>query len=156
MKTKVSEFIATGFYSGYLPYAPGTWGSWVAMIIIALCSLFSEAHMPILCLSLAIISTVIGIPTSEHFSNSIQKKDPGCVVIDEFAGQFLAFVLVPLSGLNLILGFLTFRLFDILKPWPAGRLQELPGGYGIVIDDVAAGIYAMLATFALDRVITFL
>jgi phosphatidylglycerophosphatase A len=156
MKTKISEFIATGFYSGYLPKAPGTWGSLVAAIIIGFFSLYGEVYEPFTCLFLAFISTAIGIPTSEHFSNSIQKKDPGCVVIDEFAGQFLAFTLVPLSGLNLILGFLTFRIFDILKPWPADKLQNLPGGYGIVIDDVAAGFYAMITTFALDRLIALL
>lgn len=156
MKYRVSEFIATGFYSGYLPKAPGTWGSWVAMMITGFYALFSSSAEPVFCLLAALISTVIGIPASQICAEEKGEKDPGYIVIDEFAGQFLAFTLVPLTGLNLFFGFLFFRIFDIVKPWPADGLQKLPGGYGIVLDDVIAGFYAMLATYGASELISLL
>jgi phosphatidylglycerophosphatase A len=90
------------------------------------------------------IAIAIGIPAATRVARASNRKDPGFIVIDEVAGQWIALLLVPLAWKSLLAGFILFRGFDILKPPPVRQLEALPDGTGIVIDDVAAGLYALL------------
>jgi phosphatidylglycerophosphatase A len=88
--------------------------------------------------------TLLGIPTSTVVARESGIKDPGFVVIDEVAGQMIALIGVPLHWKYLLAGFILFRSFDIVKPFPLRRLERLPGGTGIMLDDVGAGLYALV------------
>lgn len=133
MKSKLAELIATAGYAGYLPKAPGTAGALVAVLIFAL------YPYP---LALAAACLAPGIWAAHEFARDRGVKDPQQVVIDEVLGQWIAYAGSGTGWKELAAGFLLFRLFDIFKPWPVRRLERLPGGWGIVIDDVMAGVYA--------------
>jgi phosphatidylglycerophosphatase A len=89
------------------------------------------------------VAVLIGIPAATHMARSTGLKDPQFVVIDEVAGQLITLIAVPVSWKSLLLGFILFRGFDIVKPPPVRQLEHLPEGFGIVLDDVAAGLYAL-------------
>jgi phosphatidylglycerophosphatase A len=95
-------------------------------------------------ISLAILVTLIGIPAATLVARASSAKDPQFVVIDEVAGQLIALIAVPLAWKTFLAGFILFRIFDILKPPPVRQLEKLPEGTGIVLDDVAAGLYALV------------
>ena len=162
-------WVATGFGSGYLKPAPGTWGSLAAVAVwwillhlfgfrlLEKCVSFHGQYA--LPLALALVMTLIGIVASDRVVTETGLKDPGFIVADEWAGMWIA--LAPIlwhAGslsfgwglLRVVTPFALFRLFDIWKPWPCDQLQVLPGGTGVVIDDVAAGIYAAVGTFFID------
>ena len=157
---------------GYLPLAPGTWGSLVGLVFywylreayvgfkfLAFnrhwidANAFSEElyrdsflFLTILLLSIGIIS-LVGTWAASRTESLIARKDPGVVVIDEVAGQMLAFIFLPFHSVSivvLIIGFVAFRVFDIVKPYPARKFEALPGGLGIMADDLVAGAYAAL------------
>ena len=136
-------FVSCG-YVGYSPLVPGTVGSAVAC---ALLFLFPAvfAH-PLFVILLALLAIVV-INRME-----LSDKDPSFVVIDEVAGMCVTMVGQPATALALLKGFVLFRLFDILKPFPIRRIEQLPKGWGIVADDLAAGIYANIAVLILGRV----
>ncbi len=145
------EIISTGFFSGYLPKAPGTWGSIFAALICFIVArllpgegLIYWGAVPVSwwALSAALLTTALGVYASGIFAAEWREDDPGEVVVDEFAGIFFAYALIPASPVAYLAAFIFFRIFDITKPWIIHKLQDLPGGYGIVIDDVAAGIAA--------------
>jgi phosphatidylglycerophosphatase A len=92
----------------------------------------------------AIAVTLIGIPASTIVARESQRKDPGFVVIDEVAGQLVALILIRPDWKHAALALLLFRLFDIFKPWPIRKLEALPAGTGIMLDDIAAGLFALL------------
>jgi phosphatidylglycerophosphatase A len=94
-------------------------------------------------IALALIATLIGIPAATQVARSLGKKDPQFVVIDEVAGQLITLIAVPVTWKTFLAGFILFRVFDIVKPPPVRQLEKLPGGTGIVLDDVAAGLYAL-------------
>lgn len=134
-------FIATGAYSGYLPKAPGTWGS-IAGIIIWLAA-GRLALMPYLGLIAALF--IIGTISAGAAEKIVDRGDPGIVVIDEIVGQLIALTLIPFDPFPVLAGFVLFRLFDIMKPFPVGWLDSnIHGGLGIMLDDVVAGVYALL------------
>ncbi len=139
--------IATWFGAGLLPKAPGTWGSLAALPFAVLIVWLGGVWA----LSIAtLLSFIVGVWASQRYADAIGRKDPGSVVIDEVAGQWLA--IIPIAG-NLWLypvAFLTFRLFDITKPWPARNAEKLPGGMGIMTDDIVAGVYAGILTWLLS------
>ena len=149
-RTSWSECVATFCWLGKLPVASGTWGSLGAAVVHALVAWQLEtATHPCFLPALAALFTVACIaygPWAERFYG---KKDPGPVVIDEVAGYFLAVSFFPNSPQLLVgvLVFFLFRIFDIIKPFPAGRSQRLPAGWGIVADDLIAGLYAALFTW---------
>ncbi len=91
-----------------------------------------------------IIFIFLSFIVSKHAIEKFGKEDPGEIVIDEVCGYMVSMFLIPFSIINIALGFFIFRLFDIVKPYPARKLEKLPGGYGVVMDDVAAGIYTNL------------
>jgi len=128
-------WLATGFGSGWLPKAPGTWGSLLALTLFFL---LGWAH-PLLPLAATCVGFLVGIPLCTRAARALgQAQDPGCIVWDEIIGQWIVLLAVPPSPGNWILGWLLFRLFDTTKPWPLRRLERLPGGLGIMADDVAA------------------
>lgn len=145
------ETIATGFFSGYLPKAPGTWGSFFAAVFFFATVRYiphqggwqvGSIFFSWWAFVLASLATVVGIIASERLAAEWRQKDPGEIVIDEFAGLFFALLFVVPNFVGVISAFVYFRLFDILKPGPIGRVQNQPGGYGIVLDDVLAGLAA--------------
>jgi phosphatidylglycerophosphatase A len=139
-----ADLIATFFHVGRLRPGPGTWGSAAAMLLWAALAyaLPQPIRTPVV-LALAIVVTLIGIPAATRVSRACATKDPQFVVIDEVAGQLVALIAVPLAWKTFLAGFILFRVFDITKPPPVRQLEKLPEGTGIVLDDVAAGIYAL-------------
>ena len=135
---------ATLFGIGYLRPGPGTWASAATTVLWGglARSLPHTSQIP-WAIGLAIAVTLIGIPAASQVARASGKKDPGFVVIDEVAGQLIALIAVPLAWKTLLAGFILFRVSDILKPPPVRQLERLPEGTGIVLDDVAAGIYAL-------------
>ena len=131
---------------GYLPVAPGTFGSLVAVgIFLLLARVVTGSSLVAVVLVLIFAFTVAGIWAATRTEQLSGKKDPGKVVVDEVAGQFIALFPLTLfprwSTLAVIVSFILFRFFDIVKPYPANRLQELKGGAGVMFDDLVAGVY---------------
>jgi len=138
--TRVAVWIATSGPAGYAPVAPGTFGSAVGFLIY-----FLIAGQPLLLqLVLTLAVTLVGVWASRIAAEHFDRKDPSHVVIDEVAGQMITLVGLGSSWVMLLLGFLVFRALDIIKPWPANRLESLPDGVGIMADDVMAAIYGQL------------
>ena len=133
------RLIATGFFSGYSVFAPGTAGSGVALAIYCLLPPFNPWAWGGLLIGLFFM----GVYTSGACEKA-WGKDPRCVVIDEFVGFFVTVSLLPQSVLVGIVGFFVFRILDIIKPPPARQVEALSGGWGIVADDVVVGIYGHL------------
>lgn len=146
MKSRAAYWLATCLGVGHLPVAPGSWGSLLAVAVAACLSAFSQVFW--LLLAALIGSTLLGVWAAERVSADLGDSDPSRVVIDEVAGQLLALIFVPLSLSSLLLGFFLFRLFDVVKPAPARQAEALPGGYGIILDDLVAGLYAGLGLLA--------
>ena len=134
-------WIATGLGSGLVPFAPGTAGSAVAVGLFWLTTRPGVVWLPPLAFALLVL---VGFWSAAGAARRLGQKDPGAVVIDEFAGQFLALLALPHSWPVLAAGFVLFRLFDIVKPPPARRFEALPGATGIMTDDLVAGLYANL------------
>jgi phosphatidylglycerophosphatase A len=137
--------IATLLGIGRLRPGPGTWASAAAALIWWAIArrVGTGLQTPVLAGLIALV-IVIGIPAATLAARAAGQEDPGFVVIDEVAGQWIALLFVPLSWKTLLVGFILFRSFDIVKPPPARQLERLPEGMGIVMDDVAAGAYALL------------
>ncbi len=134
-------FIATGFYSGYLPKAPGTWGSLVGLL------LFFLLHTLNLQIYLAVVAAifVIGTFAAGEAEKIMDRKDPGLVVIDEIVGILITMIAIPATPLAMALGFILFRIFDIWKPFPIRLIdQRFHGGLGIMLDDIVAGIFSLV------------
>lgn len=139
--TRLAVLLATFGYSGYAPVAPGTAGSLAALALFWLVRSRQSAVLEIG--ALAVVS-VVGVWAATRAERHFGRQDPGPVVIDEVAGMLLTLALVPVGLSGALLGFLVFRVFDIVKPWPARRLEDLPGGLGIMADDLMAGLYGQL------------
>ena len=140
-----ASLIATFFGIGNLKPGPGTWGSLAAALIwLALSRVISPRFQAEVLASLIVIVIALGIPAASAVARSSQTKDPQNVVIDEVAGQWITLLFAPIAWKTVLAGFILFRGLDILKPPPVRQLERLPEGTGIVVDDVAAGIYALL------------
>lgn len=138
--------IATFFGIGRLKPGPGTWGSVAALLLwaIAARALHRAPHALLAALLAGIaLALVLGIPASTLAARESGIEDPGFVVIDEVIGQWIALLFCPPDWAHALIALVLFRLFDILKPPPARQLERLPAGWGIVFDDVAAGLYAL-------------
>ena len=129
---------------GWVPVAPGTVASAVTIIALWLLSL-SRGHIIVL----FVVVTLIGAWAAERAERAIGTKDPGAIVIDEVAGMTLSVLLVPVTIPIAVLAFLLFRVFDIVKPTPARQAQALRGGAGVMVDDLIAGLYALIIVAAL-------
>jgi phosphatidylglycerophosphatase A len=141
MNTKLANYFSTVVKIGYLPLAPGTWGSLAAL---AFWYLILPTFSSITFIVTIIIIFILGIYTSSVTERVLEKKDPSIIVIDEWVGQWIALLFLPKSFVWSIVAFALFRLFDIWKPYPIHRLDNIKGGFGIMIDDVLAGIYALI------------
>ncbi len=150
----LARLFLSGFGTGYLPVAPGTWGSAAVVGIYLLCGWQWPDQRALLTImaAVAIASSLACVAFGRLGEIVWNKKDPSQCVADEWAGQAVALLWVPLlpqmgySGLAIVacVGFVAFRVFDILKPPPARQLEKLPRGWGVLLDDLAAGIYANL------------
>ena len=140
-----AALLATFFGAGRLRPGPGTWGSAAAILIWSLAGHWTGAQYQwIVLLGLTVLVIALGIPAATEFCRASGQKDPQSVVIDEVSGQWITLLFVPISWKTLLAGFILFRAFDILKPPPVRQLERLPEGIGIVMDDLAAGLYALL------------
>jgi len=135
---------ATFFGTGLLRPGPGSWGSAATVILWWLLTRWLAPVMqPAAAMLLAALAVAVGIPAATQVARASGLKDPQFVVIDEVAGQLITLIFIPVSWKSLLLGFILFRGFDIVKPPPVRSLERLPEGTGIVIDDVGAGLYAL-------------
>jgi len=149
MKRHVIKLLSTFFYLGEMPLAPGTWGSLGGMLLyLALGVRTTLVHV---CVFAAV--TLVGFLVAGHAEAVFGTKDPKPVVIDEVAGIFLVFFGLKLTWPVIVLGFILYRLFDILKPPPARRLEGLGGSAGIMLDDLLCGLYAQAVLRLLEIVI---
>jgi phosphatidylglycerophosphatase A len=140
-----ATLVATFFGVGRLRPAPGTWGALATVLLWWLLAshLPPAARLPVI-LVLIIIVVAIGIPAATLEERGFGKHDPSHVVIDEVAGQLVTLIACSITWQALLAGFILFRAFDILKPFPVRRLERLPEGTGIVVDDLGAGTYALI------------
>jgi phosphatidylglycerophosphatase A len=140
-----ATLVATCCGIGRLRPGPGTWASAATVVIWAAAApLLAPSLRTPVAVALAVLVTLIAIPAATRVARAAAAKDPQSVVIDEVAGQIMALIAVPLAWKTLLAGFILFRIFDIIKPPPVRQLERLPEGTGIVLDDVAAGILALL------------
>jgi phosphatidylglycerophosphatase A len=130
-------FIAQGAYSGRSAFAPGTAGTLVGILLYLLLS----GLPPVWYLLACVLTIGIAIWTADEAERMLEKKDDGSIVIDEIVGYLVSMALVPPTWMFIAAGFFLFRVFDIIKPFPLRRLQDLHGGPGIVLDDIGAGVY---------------
>lgn len=136
--------IATLGFVGYLPIAPGTFGTFAALLFFVLVKPSLPVHV-----LLIILGTVLGTIASSRAEEVLNEKDSCHIVIDEFAGYALSLLLLPYTLLSLVLSFLLFRVFDILKPFPIRWIDRtVPGGTGIMADDLLAGMYTNMVMHA--------
>jgi len=134
---KIALFIAQGGFSGRMPIAPGTAGTVVGVVLYLLVKDLSS----LLYSAVFVTVTLIGTWAAGAADNVLGAMDSPTIVIDEIAGYLLAMFLIPFAWWAVIAGFVLFRFFDILKPWPVNKLQDIPGGPGVMLDDIGAGIY---------------
>jgi len=138
--------IATFWGIGRLHPGPGSWASAATVVLWAAISHLTPPPLRTpLAIAIALLVTLIGVPAATRVAGASAIKDPQFVVIDEVAGQLIALIAVPLAWKTLLAGFILFRAVDIIKPPPVQQLEKLPEGTGIVLDDVAAGIFALVA-----------
>jgi phosphatidylglycerophosphatase A len=140
--TRLAVFIATVGYCGYFPIAPGTVGS-AAGLLFYLAVWWAQS--PVFEVALILVLFAAGIwagTTSERYFGGI---DPGPIVMDEVVGMLITLAFIPVSITGALIGFLLFRVFDVIKPFPAGRFEKLHGGLGVMADDAMAAIYANIA-----------
>ena len=138
---RLGVFVATAAYIGYAPVAPGTVGSLGGLALYAVVRTVGTANTELLLLAVIVTAGVWSASVAERY---FQKTDPGAIVVDEVAGMLLTLLWIQVSWLGGLVGFLAFRVFDILKPFPARWSERLPGGWGVMVDDLVAGLYAHL------------
>jgi len=150
MNRVTAELIGTVFYIGKLPLAPGTWAS----IFAVLCWYFlfqSVNHLVLPAVSIFLF--LIGGIASDTIVNHSKEHDPSRIVIDEWVGQWVALSMMPVNIRTGIVAFVAFRIFDIIKPGPVRKMEKIPGGWGIMADDVMAGIMAYFVVLIFYAVI---
>ena len=138
---RVGLFIATCGYLGYVPVAPGTFGSAAGLVVFyAVRSTGSTAVE----LTAIIVLFAIGIWSGTIAEHHFDDVDPAPVVLDEVVGMLITLAFLPVSAAGAIVGFFVFRVFDVVKPWPSARFERLPGGLGVMADDGMAALYGNL------------
>jgi phosphatidylglycerophosphatase A len=143
---RIGLFLATCGYLGYVPVAPGTFGSAAGLAVFyAVRSTGSVAVE----LGAIVVLFAIGVWSGTVAERHFGAVDPGPIVLDEVVGMLLTLALIPVNVTGALVGFLVFRVLDVVKPWPSARLEALPGGLGVMADDGMAAIYGNLAMHAL-------
>ena len=140
IKKTVIIFIAQGAYTGRFPVAPGTAGTVIGVLLYLWMRSISHTAYLVLCT----IVILVGTWTAGRAEAYLGRKDPPSIVIDEIAGYLVAMFMVPQGWGFVVTGFLLFRIFDIMKPYPLKRLQNIHGGVGVMVDDIGAGVYTNL------------
>lgn len=137
---QLEKILGSGLYSGYIKTASGTFASLVALFIF----LIPGFENPTLMIFVISVCIVAGVPIADKFEKEYG-KDPSQFTLDEFIGTWITFLFLPKKIWYLIPAFLIWRALDIFKPFPARRLENINGGWGVILDDVAAGIYSFMA-----------
>ncbi len=140
--TRLAVFIATGAYCGYFPLAPGTVGSAAGLALFAV---LRWTTSPVLEAGVIVVLFVAGVWAGTIAERYFGVVDPGPIVVDEVVGMLITLAFVPVAWPGALAGFFLFRLFDVIKPFPARRFERLHGGLGVMSDDVMAAVYANLA-----------
>ena len=135
---KIAFFIWTAGFAGLVPVAPGTAGSVVGLVLLILVRATRNDWIELLVL---VIVVAVGTWSASAAERHYRREDPGEIVIDEVAGMMLTLLWLPSGWVSFVVGFLAFRFFDIVKPFPARLAERLPGGVGVMADDLVAGLY---------------
>lgn len=138
---RFAVFLATVAYCGYFPIAPGTVGSAAGLVVYLL---VYWSHSRVVELGLIAAVFAVGTWSATHAERYFGGIDPGPVVIDEVLGQLITLALIPVNWKIAAAGFVLFRIYDVIKPYPANRLEAFHGGFGVMADDAMAGVYANL------------
>lgn len=144
LKQKIADFLSSGFYVGKIPFAPGTIGTLVAIPIMFLYWEKGVLTQILITISFFLIGFWASTITVGDTSNAEGKIDPDFVVIDEIAGFMVSMIGISLNSLHLLIAFVLFRIYDIFKPPPIKKFEQLPSGLGIMADDIVAGIYVLI------------
>ena len=147
---KIAEITSTVFYIGRLPLAPGTFCSFIAFLAWFYLRFYIEG---VFILYASLILFFVGVAVSTIHSEVIKKEDPSEIVIDEWVGQWITFTFIPVNLSNFVIGLVLFRFFDIIKPFPIKSAEKLTGGWGIMMDDVVAGIMSFIILYILNNTI---
>ena len=140
---RLAWLYATGCGVGMAPKAPGTLGSLLGPLLVwGWQSLERPIHESVI---VTLFAVMLGVGASQRTAKRYGLSDPGCVVCDEIAAFAIVFAMTPVTWTTAAIGFIWFRVFDIAKPWPIRRLEHLPGGWGIMADDLLAGVFAAAA-----------
>lgn len=142
---RILVVLAHGFGLGLLKPAPGTWGSLLGLPVAWVMGQLD----PLVASAVWIVLFLLGVKACDAAAAWFQRKDPGQCVIDEYVAMGLIAILLPLGPADLVLMFVSFRVFDIFKPWPIKSFEKLPGGWGVMADDVVAALYATATMWAL-------
>lgn len=145
------DLFSTGFFMGKIPFMPGTFGSLVAIPVGYLCT-FLPFYAGWIIFGLIFF---FGVYLSSRYATISGIEDPSCVVIDEVAGLLLFYLIFPFKPVYIIAGFLLFRFFDILKPFPVSFFDKIKNGWGIMLDDIVAGLYAVLVWFIVLKILKY-
>lgn len=148
---RLAWLYATGCGVGLAPKAPGTFGSLLGPLIVAgWQSLLRPTYESVI---VAVAGVLVGVAAAQRTAQRCGLEDPGSVVCDEIAAFAIVFAMMPVTWTTAVIGFIWFRVFDIAKPWPIRRLERLPGGWGIMADDLLAGVFAAAALHATIAII---
>ncbi|MDO8489375.1 MAG: phosphatidylglycerophosphatase A [Candidatus Omnitrophota bacterium] len=147
----LAKVISSVFFIGYLPLIPGTFGSLAGVGLFYLCRGLSQSAYFLFIFCIA----SFGLLTSGRVERLLNKKDPSCVVIDEVMGMLIALSFMPYDLKIVILAFFIFRILDTLKPYPAGKLQDVHGAVGIMADDLVAGVYTNIVLQVILKLASF-
>ena len=139
--TRLAVFIATVGYCGYFPFAPGTVGSAAGLVFYALVWWTQSPIVEVAMIAALFAAGIWAGTTAERYFGGV---DPGPIVIDEVVGMLITLAFIPVGWSGALAGFFLFRVFDVIKPFPAGRLEALHGGLGVMADDAMAAVYANL------------
>ena len=140
--TRLAVLLATVGYCGYFPVAPGTVGSAAGLLVYLL---VAWTGSPIVEVAAIVVTFAVGSWAATHAERFFGGIDPGPVVIDEVLGMLVTLAFIPVGWSGALAGFVLFRVFDVIKPYPANRLEKFHGGFGIMADDAMAGVYANLS-----------
>lgn len=139
---RLGLFIATCGYLGYVPVAPGTFGSAAGLVVFAA---IRWSGSSLLELAVIVLLFAVGVWSGNVAEKHFGGVDPAPVILDEVVGMLITLALIPVNITGAVVGFLLFRLFDVVKPWPANRLEALHGGLGVMADDAMAAVYGNVA-----------
>lgn len=140
--TRLAVFIATVGYCGYFPFAPGTVGSAAGLLFYVLVWWTGSPIVEVAMIAGLFVAGVWAGTTAERYFGGV---DPGPIVMDEVVGMLITLAFIPVGWSGALVGFVLFRIFDVIKPFPAGRLEALHGGLGVMADDAMAAVYANLS-----------